>query len=276
MLRVLHVELLPVEEVPLYTICPGCLALRAIVPGGGFPCAECLWSEYNDVDVELTKPLTVDVLRDKLAITRAEVVVVDGPDPLASMGVDAVCSVLDGVEAVRVVKTLGLSVEPRVDCVDALVVDLSGLVASEKPRGFTRVYDTLARLAGSVHVELLFPYVRRGLKSVLVDIVSRYDMPVTVVPLEELFEEAYRVVDALRKEGRPVYLHGDTSYTLLDVFCTSCRTVLVERRPWGVKRRYEPPVRPSRVRCPSCGSLQPLLDARPVKRPKLRRRVVVY
>ncbi len=279
--KVVRVELLPVEDVPLYTVCPGCLALRVLIPGGGFRCPQCWWDELR-LAVDVAREMDRGILEDKLAITRAEVIVVDGPEPLEALGVEGLCELLRGLPAAKVLKTLGLvslrdALPALNECVDALLFELSGLVAEEKPSSFPRIYDNLSLLRETrVHVELLFPYWRRGAKSILVDIVERYGFPVTVEASDEHFDEAYRVVEGLRRRGRPVYLHNDTSYTLLDVFCISCRELLVERRPWRVRRMYQPPERAARVSCPKCGALQPLIDCRPVPRPRLRRRVVVY
>ncbi|AEM39565.1 hypothetical protein Pyrfu_1709 [Pyrolobus fumarii 1A] len=272
------------EEVPLYSVCPGCLAVRVVVPGGGFECDACWWNEYRDATSLAVKALTDKLLMDKLSITRAEIVVIDGPDPIEARA-DAIASILSslgGSRIVRVVKTLGLighdKLEKVVKNVDAVIVELAVFAVKSKPREFTKVYETLEWLVKkNVHVELLFPYAVRGAKTILTDIVMRWKVPTTVLVVDEnLYDEAYKTVDKLRSENHPVFLHEDTSYTLLDYKCPYCGEILVERRPWRVMRRYTPPNEPSRVTCPSCKREVALLDLAPVKRPRIKRRVVIY
>ncbi len=275
-------ELVRSEDAQLYSICPDCLVLRLVVKHGGFECRRCWWSELLS-DTVLEKRVDNEVIVDKVKLGRVEVVYVDGPDPLPLVaGSEEWVSLLEDLGrmgVIRVVKTLGLSGIPEDihGVVDALVVELAVFAPDVPPRGYATVYDVMDSLPElGLHYELLFPYARRGAKSILADI-ARRGAPLTVVVLEDsLWDEAYNAVKKLRDNERlPVFLHDDTSYTLLDFVCPSCGEVVVERRPWKIIRRYTPPEKPSRVRCPRCSRLLPLLDCMPARRPRLRRRVVV-
>ncbi len=260
-------ELTPMEEAMVYTACPGCLAIRLYVPGGGFDCDWCWWRGLRDSVVYAR----VDrrFLEDRLWVTRAEAIIVDGAEPLASIPPEELCSILEGLGVVVVVRGLGLldlSVYREVmSCVHLLSIDASAVVAEEKPRGYARVLDVAAD--ERLNVELYAVYNRRGLKAVIAGLAKR-GRPVVVDPAEGFEDEARRFVEEARRQGLLVYLHGDSSYTLMDVWCPRCRAVLVERRPWRVARRYEPPERPSRVVCPRCGYETPLVDKKPAWRPR--------
>ena len=274
--EVARVLLGPVEDAMLYTVCPGCLALRLLVPGGGFDCEECWWSQLRSPAL-VTRRVSGEFLREKRAITRFEVLIIDGPEPLETVDPGTLCSLVEGLGAIVVVRGLGL-LDPSVyreasKCVHMFSIDASALVADNKPRGFNRVYDVVAD--ERLNVEVVLPYRRRGLRAIIASLAGRYRRPVVVNPGEGFEDDAYKVVDEMRKKGLLVYLHGDSSFTLLDVTCPSCRAVLVERRPWGVRRHYEPPKSPQRVTCPRCGSLTPLVDLEPAKRPRLQRTVAV-
>ncbi len=281
-MRIVAGELARAEDAQLYSICPDCLVLRLVVKGGGFECKRCWWDEYRSQAV-LEKSVEPEVVIDKVRLTRAEVVYIDGPDPLEVVAGDEEWGVLlrelGELGVIRVVKTLGLVEAPSGlrGLVDAVVVELAVFAPEAPPRGYTRVYDFLDSLPElGVHYEILFPYAKRGAKTILSDIARRRS-PLTVVVLDDaLWDEAYRAVKKLRDEEKlPVFLHNDTSYTVMDFMCPYCGEVLVERRPWRVVRRYEPPEKPGPVECPKCGRRVPLLDRRPARRPSLRRRVVV-
>ena len=262
------VELTPVEEAWVYTACPGCLAIRVYVPGGGFDCDWCWWRELRSLDAAYAE-VDRGFLEDKLWVTRAEALIIDGPEPLSVVEPRALCELVEGLGVVVVVRGLGL-LEPSVyheasRCVHLFSVDVSALLAEEKPRGYTRVLEVIGDEA--LNVEVYAVYARRGAKAVIGGL-ARRGRPVVVDPREGFEDEARGFVEEARRRGLLVYLHGDSSYTLMDVHCPRCREVLVERRPWRVVRRYEPPARPSRVRCPRCGYETPLVDRRPVWRPR--------
>ncbi len=274
--EVARVLLGPVEDAMVYTVCPGCLALRLLVPGGGFECGECWWDRLRSPAL-VTRRVDESFLRGKREVTRYEVLIIDGAEPLASIEPEALCRLVEGLGVIVVVRGLGL-LEPSVyreagRCVHMFSIDASALVVERKPRGFNRVYEVVGD--EGLNVEVLLPYRRRGLKAIIATLAGRYRRPVVVDPGEGYEDDAYRVVDEMRKKGLLVYLHGDSSFTTLDVTCPSCGATLVERRPWGVKRLYKPPKEPSRVKCPSCGATTPLVDMEPVRRPRLQRSVAI-
>ena len=274
--EVARVLLGPVEDAIVYTVCPGCLALRLMVPGGGFECDWCWWSRLRSSSL-VTRKVDADFIRGRHRIARFEVVFFDGPEPLSNIDPETICKLVEGLNVIIVVRSLGLldiSVyREAARCVHLFSLDASALVVEKKPAGFNRVYD----VAGDekLNVEVVLPYRRRGLKALIAAFAEKHHRPVVVMPAEGFEDDAYRVVDELRKRKLLVYLHGDSSFTLMDVVCPSCGATLVERRPWGVKRLYKPPAKPMRVTCPSCGAATPLVDVAPAKRPRIQRTVAL-
>ena len=281
-----YASLLPAMEAPLAHVCPGGTVFRILVPGSPWRCSRCRWAEYTSTEslvVRELEPETLSILR----ISRPNILLVDGPEPLAqgpqvlelprlarresggSLEYAAFSSMgLAGPEAVEEARAAGYR---------AALLEYTATV--ERPPDLDLVTRTMDKAYETLDaVEILVPVSGAREEKVIVHgLAHRYpEAAIHLLASPGAEEAAYRLAAELRDKRRVnAYPHPEESHTLLDTVCRNCGAILVERRPWGTRvhaKRGET----GRARCPSCGSTARLLLCRtPTRRAALHREIVV-
>ena len=286
--ELLYASLIPAEEVPVYHACPGSVAARFVAAGAPWRCRLCRWAEIASAEGLVVRRVRVEELLSRLRIASPSLLVLDGPEPLASLGEAALAlprlaeRLLPSVEAAAVYTMGLLGPGPLRRAAEAgyRVALFEYTVPLERPPGLDRVLEALAEAYRVFDVlEVIVHHDgSREATVALSGLVERYpEAGFHVYAREGAEDKAYEAAARVRdKHGVNVYVHPDESYTLSDTVCTSCGAVLVERKPWGVKVEAERTGR-GLARCPRCGAEARLIPcSRPARRGSLHREVVVW
>jgi len=264
------------EAVGLYNTVPGGLVLRIVVPGAppSTPPGE-WWGGLGNLRALAVRRVGVKRLAALVESAKPDAVLVDGAEPLL---IDWVPELLERIEGVvRIVRSHALAAA-------SVLRSLSGLfevLLLEYSRSLAWLGEHVSRLvveASSVlrGVEV---YVRHdgGLwaRRLLRHLAAAYPTsPLSLVVEGVAGYNPYEEVKTLRRVKPHTYLHGDTTYTLVDTLCVRCRNPLVSRKPWGVTVRAERGGDGS-ARCRTCRVKHPwvILPAR--RRKRLGRELMV-
>ncbi len=79
--RAVYMSVLSVDDVPLYHLCPGGVALRVVVPGALYSCSSCWWRDYADPRAVVLRELSPDAVVSKARLAAADLVLIDGCEP---------------------------------------------------------------------------------------------------------------------------------------------------------------------------------------------------
>ncbi len=274
-----YLSLLPVEHAPLYHVCPGGLAARLVLPSG-WGCRVCRFSEL----LRNAEPrrLTERVLA-RLRVSRPQVVIVDGVEPLANKWALELPHVLEGLlgyRPVMVFSTAG-ALGPGV-VREALEAGYVGVLFEyvlhlEKPPhglgGATAALGEAARRAPVVEVAL--PLRGREDAAVAAGLANRYPWVGLHLFDAGAGDLVYSVAERLQSRRVNAYPHPDESYAYSDTLCTSCGAVLVSRKPWGVRVHAEPDK--GLARCPRCGAeARLLLGCRGARAVSIHRELTIW
>ncbi len=280
--RAVYMSVLSVDDVPLYHLCPGGVALRVVVPGALYSCSSCWWRDYADPRAVVLRELSPDAVVSKARLAAADLVLIDGCEPAVH---DWVLQLARSVRerGLRVaIRASGLAAPERYRelgaLVDAFVVEHPVPVSPEPRLAAAFARGLAAMLSTGRLVELLVPYDgSRRAEAIASELAARYRdrVVIHVVPSsDEAAARAYKLVKELREDDPFTYLYGDTSYTLTSTACPYCGTPVVSRHAYGVRVRAREAE--GGARCPSCGRTLPLVLCG-ARRPRaLHRELVVW
>lgn len=287
---IVYVSAIAVEDIPVYHACPGAPAVRIVLPGGVIACEECWWNQYTRPASLVAREYPEHFVASRVRILRAGLVFFDGGEPLLHDWIlDAAKNLkktLAGSEAYVGVKTTGL-VDPGIVEEAAKVFDYIGLEyhGARDPRvlarkAFVENLETLAEKARSLEILFLFDGSKRaetGLHDLSSRLPRRIGFHIILLRNDTLAEDrGYRVASRLRGRGVNVYLYGDNSFVTTDTLCPDCGSVIVSRKPWGVKINGTV-AEDGSTKCSSCGREHKwLIGCRKPRRHNIHREHVIY
>ncbi|BEP17933.1 hypothetical protein PYJP_12850 [Pyrofollis japonicus] len=288
----LYMSILPVEQVPLYHVCPGGVAARLVAPVPPWRCSYCSWAPYSDPGSLVLRRFGEGEAK-RLLLLQPDVFLLDGGEPLALDWALELPSMLRRVLGDKApeyygARTAGLVSLERLRAAKEKgysFIVFEHLAAVETPPRLDHVYEALReayRLFPVVEIHVAYDGSKKA-DMMVSELVDRYpEAAVHVVPVkggEEVADKGYSLVEKLRDKGKHyVYLYGDESYTLTDTLCRSCGKPLVSRKPWGIRIQAE---RGSEgmARCMNCGAEHPwirLCREKPRRHRALHRETVVW
>lgn len=284
---IVYASLLPAEEVPLFHTCPGGTVFRVVLPGSPVSCNACRWADIVDTAGLELKQLSLGSL-GFLAVSRPNVLLVDGPEPLSTSWPEIADLHQRAREASRgsiefsVIASMGLVDAGRLE--EAHSAGYRGILFEyllhvEKIANVSRLVNALKKAYEVFDVvEILVPLGEpRKTRHVVYGLAENYpEAAIHIIAREDNEDAAYRIAEEVReKKNTNVYPHPEESFTLTDTMCVKCRAVIVERKPWGLRAQARRGV-DGRAICGSCGRVNRVLLCRNFLRRALHREIVVY
>jgi organic radical activating enzyme len=252
-------SLVKVEDVPLHHICPGGIALRVMVPGCVYPCANCPWQNYSDPRTLILRKLELSQVLSRYRISGADIVLIDGCEPAIHDWVLEMAEKLASANVRVVLRTSGLASPLRYtrlgNSVVGFIVDHPAARRAD-PKIAAAFADGLEAIVSTkriVEVYLSYDGSKR-VEAIASELAVRYGDRIVlhIAPAsDDVASKAYKLVRELRADNPFTYLYGDTSYTLTSTVCPFCNSPLVSRHAYGVHVKAEP--LKDEAKCPSCG-----------------------
>ena len=286
-ITIVYASLLPAEEVPLFHACPGGTVFRVVLPGSPVSCNACRWADIVDTAGLELKQLNLDRL-GFLSVSRPNVLLVDGPEPLTTGWPEVAELHQRAKEASRgsiefsVIASMGLVDADRLE--EARSAGYRGvlfeyLLHIEKITNVSRLINALKKAYEVFDVvEILVPLGEpRRTRHVVYSLAENYpEAAIHIIAREDNEDAAYRIAEEVReKKNANVYPHPEESFTLTDTLCAECGAVIVERKPWGIRIQARRGV-DGRTICNSCGRVNRVLTCKTFLRRALHREIVVY
>ncbi len=286
-ITIVYASLLPAEEVPLFHVCPGGTVFRVVLPGSPISCNACRWASIVDTAGLELKQLSLDRL-GFLAVSRPNVLLVDGPEPLSTSWPEIADLHQRAKEASRgsiefsVIASMGLVDADRLE--EARSAGYRGvlfeyLLHIEKITNVSRLINALKKAYEIFDVvEILVPLGEpRRTRHVVYGLAENYpEAAIHIIAREGNEDAAYRIAEEVReRKNANIYPHPEESFTLTDTMCVECRALIVERKPWGIRVQARRDV-DGRAICSSCGRVNRVLTCKTFLRRALHREIVIY
>ncbi|RUM47243.1 MAG: hypothetical protein DSY37_03040 [Hyperthermus sp.] len=282
--KILYASMAAAEDLYLYHLCPGGAVLRLVIPGSPWRCRVCRWSSIVDADPLEQRVLTERELAARLPLLSPEILLLDGPEPLAQLrdkGLGLPTLAMKSWRSVKYVAFSTMGFISREVIEEAYAAGFRAVVFEytppyEIPPGFDRVVERLRRIYDVFPILEIITYYDgdKRAKTTISSLAAEYpEAALHIVALNGASDAAYSLAEKLREKHLNVYPHPEESYTLLNTTCTSCGRVLVERRPWGVKVNVKGE---GLVVCPYCGAQQRLIVCNTRRVRSMHREVIVW